>query len=477
MKSEKHILRSLGCLLVLVLALAGCTASTRPPTGDWFGQLSLSGINYRLCFNLDHHPPLLNVTFRAREIALDTLYFQNDSLHFRLKEFYSEYSGRFDREKKTIDGFWTGEDSARYPLNFVPALTDTILGLHPKNTPTYTYEKPQLLDDGLATCALPDQSVDKEWTDSLIHEIMREKYPNIHSMLISRNNCLVVEEYFYAFRSDMHFGIQSATKSFVSALTGIALQKGQIASLQDPLCKYFKGYEDLTCNAQNKTITLRQVLTMNTGLAWDEVTYDYTDDRNSNAIAYRQPDAYRYLLAQPRSNASQFNYNSYNHLMMNHVLKNATKLENIDALESQLLHPLGFSGYDLGKPEKGVIYDIFLRPRDMLKFGLLYLNDGMWKGKQLVPASWVKESTTAQIDVKPGLGYGYFWWTTEFEKQGRKVKSFFAWGYGGQYIFVVPELKLVTVFSGSNWSTDPEGFYFEIMEKYIVKACQQQTAF
>jgi CubicO group peptidase (beta-lactamase class C family) len=143
---------------------------------------------------------------------------------------------------------------------------------------------------------------------------------------------------------------------------------------------------------------------------------------------------------------------------MNAVLHHATKLENKEELEARLLLPLGIEKAYIDEPTPmGAIGDIGLRPRDMLKFGLLYLNDGIWKGQQVVPGRWVRESTTAKIYPRPALGYGYFWWTKDFQWKGKPVSSFFAWGYGGQYIFVVPDVRLVMVMSGSNWSTDPEG--------------------
>ena len=107
----------------------------------------------------------------------------------------------------------------------------------------------------------------------------------------------------------------------------------------------------------------------------------------------------------------------------------------------------------------------------MMKLGQLYLNDGKWNDKQIVPAQWVHESTSTKIVPQPDLGYAYFWWTKEFQWKGKVVQSFFAWGYGGQYIFVVPELNLVAAMTGSHWTTDPKGHVFEMMEKYIIAAC------
>jgi CubicO group peptidase (beta-lactamase class C family) len=126
--------------------------------------------------------------------------------------------------------------------------------------------------------------------------------------------------------------------------------------------------------------------------------------------------------------------------------------------------------YDLGESDdKGIIGDIFLRPRDMMKFGLLYLNHGVNNGKQVVPAEWIKASTSPSVMIEKDLGYGYFWWTKKFRYQDRTVDSFFAWGYGGQFIFVIPELELVVTLIGTNWSTDPKKYYFDFMENYVLK--------
>lgn len=451
----------------ILLFLSGCRSAPSLPKDDYYGRLQINGYTYRLHLDLSK-PALLSIGFRGQEIPLDTVYTVADTLHFGRADFYSEFKGYIDHRAGTITGRWVAEDSISYPLTFVPVLADTIVGLHPRTSKEYSYQPPTHQKDDLKVCTVMDQDMRQEPLNNLIREIMDEKYKFVHSMLVARNNCLVVEEYFYGFKRDAHFGIQSATKSFVSALTGIALAKGEIKSVQASLCEYLPRYQDLTCNTKNKSITLDQLLSMSTGLAWDEITYDYGHEKNTSMIAAHQPDQFRYLLTRPRSKEKVFAYNSLNHLMMNQVLQSVTRMENDTEMEERLLQPLGITSYDLGEPDNGVIGDIFLRPRDMLKFGLLYLNHGVWNGKQVVPMVWVKESTKTKIEIEPGFGYAYFWWTKQFSLKEKTVDSYFAWGYGGQYIFVVPELELVVVFNGSNWSTDPKLYYFEMMEKYIL---------
>jgi CubicO group peptidase (beta-lactamase class C family) len=458
--------------LLLFLILNGC-ANTHPrPGGSYLGLLAMPGITYHIFLdNQGAAPVLYNATFKGDPFPLDTIYFSGDSLRFRMKEYYSEYKGRFDPATNRIEGIWIDEDSLAHPLHFKAVMPDTVSGLHPRSSPVYTYEKPALMEDGIKTNTREAQKLSSAGMDSVIAHLANGKYKDVHSLLVARNNELVVEEYFYRINRDKVYNIQSATKSVVSALTGIAIGKKEIKSTQQTLCASLPGYEKWTCDENHKTITLHQLLTMSTGIAWDEQTYDYVDDRNSLVKASSDSDQFIHLLLLPRKTTTTpiFAYNSLNHILMNGVLRHATHMENKDELTTRLLRPLGIEKYYIAEPTPmGAIGDIDLRPRDMLKFGLLYANRGRWNGKQVVPANWVTESTQPKIQPRPGLGYGYFWWTKDFEHKGKTVSSFFAWGYGGQYIFVVPALQLVVVMSGSHWGTDPVDQGIPIMEEILV---------
>jgi CubicO group peptidase (beta-lactamase class C family) len=378
------MLRSLALLLLLFF---GCTSRTALPKGDYVGLLKFPSITYHIY--LDWHgalPVVKNVTFKAEKFSLDTLYVEHDSLHFRLKNFYSEYRGCYNRNTNQITGQWIGEDSSVYPLNFVGAQADTISGLHPRNYPVYSYKPPTQDNDGITASTTDAQHINTTAIDRLMQRVVDGDYVDIHSVLVAHNNALVVEEYFYRFDRNDVYNIQSATKSMVSALVGISLEKKEIKSVNETVCASLLGYETWTCTAQNKNITLHQLLTMSTGIAWDEQTYDYLDKRNSLSIAANDKDQFVHLLSLPRvkSDTPVFAYNSLNHILMNAVLRNATHLENKVELETRLLKPLGIEKAYISEPTPmGAIGDIGLRPRDMLKFGLLYLNDGVWNGQQV----------------------------------------------------------------------------------------------
>lgn len=457
-------------ITALLAGLASCTPASLPPH-DYFGALRIDGYTYRLVFRNQNHS-LISVGFRGHELPIQNVSFEHDTLRFSRADRFTTYEGHYNPDTDKITGSWTGEDSVIYPLTFVPVLVDTIVGFNPRTTNVYEYTQPPDENDGIEVCTRESADLNITLLDSLVMAIMDKRFGYVHSMLIARNNCLALEEYFYGYKREAHFGIQSATKSMVSALTGIALANGEIDSVNTPLCNYMPMYQDLLCNAQNKSITLHDLLSMTTGLEWDEVTHMYGDEKNSAFIASRQPDEFRYLLSQHKNSEKVFAYNSLNHAMMSRVLMEATRLDNVTEFRQRLLEPLGITQYDLGEPVNGIIGDIFLRPRDMLKFGLLYYNKGIWNGEQVIPPSWINESTSPKITLEPGFGYGYFWWTKEFSLKDKTVNSYFAWGFGGQYIFVVPDLELVVVFNGTNWSTDPKEFYFDMMQDYIIKACE-----
>ena len=419
--------------------------------------------------NDQSHQRLFNVTFKRYEVPMDTMFFKDDSIYFRFQEFFTAFGGKYDHKNNTITGTWTTEDSVAIPVTFQPVNADTVLGMFPRKTKDYLYASPTQEKDQWPVSTITRQKVDQSLMDSLTYAIVNERYPDVHSLLVARNDSLIYEEYFYTFSPTFRQNIQSVTKSFVSALTGIALAKDEIKDVKDPLCLYLPDYKELLCSQQNKTITLHNVLSMSTGLKWDEATYDYGDPQNS--LSMTGSDPLGYVFTRQRSLTPEFAYNSMNHSAMNAVLKNATHMDNATEITSRLLAPLGIESFFLGKEDHGVLGDIELRPRDMMKLGQLYLQEGKWNGKEIVSKDWIKESTSTKISTASGLGYGYFWWTRDFKWKGKTVRSFFAWGYGGQYIFVVPELNLVVALTGSHWTTDPKNHVMEMMENYIIPSC------
>ena len=459
--------------LTVLLLLCSGEFQEMEPSGHWLGILTIKPITYRIYLkHAGNSSQLFILHPKANEIPLDTFYFKRDSLFFKRADFFSTFEGTYRRESNSIHGNWTDDGHKKHPVTFKPVNPDTLTGLRPKTTNVLTWMNPPERKDGLKTCQTSEHKIGTSLLDSLSLSIMRERYPDIHSLLIAQDNCLFFEDYFYGWKPNDIWLIQSATKSFTSALTGIALSKNEIKNLDESICRYLTAYKDKACNAQNRNITLRQLLTMTTGLDWNELEFDYYDERNSNNQCGKVPDPFDCVLSRNKtaSDQPQFSYNSMNHLMMNMVLKKSKSMKNEIELKQRLLKPLDIADVRAGDESFGVIGDIAMSPRSMLKFGLLYLNNGMWNGESVIPSSWVKESTTTHISLGNGEGYGYFWWTKKFTVNNEQIDSYYAWGYGGQYIFVVPSLKLVVAMTASNWVMDEKKYAFEMMQKFILPA-------
>ncbi len=268
----------------------------------------------------------------------------------------------------------------------------------------------------------------------------------MRSLLVVRNGQLVVEEYFGGARANTLHDVRSVTKSVVSALTGIALARGDIRSLDDPVADYLGSLvPDL--DPARGAITIRQLLTMTSGLEWDE-----TGGFGSYIEWIRSGDYLGFLLRKPFAAppGEVFNYNSAAVHLLGVVLEQATEMELPTLAQLTLFDPIGISQSPwepLGDGSHNGGAGLDLRPRDLARFGQLFLQHGSSGGRQIVPADWVDGSTASRFDWRfdlgalEGISYGYLWWIVP----GASEPLHFAWGHGGQYVVVVPDLFLVVV--------------------------------
>ena len=258
--------------------------------------------------------------------------------------------------------------------------------------------------------------------------------PALASVLVSRHGRLVFERYYRGATGNEDQNVFSVTKSVVSALVGIALGEGKLSSLDQKLVDFFPGDLAPATDPRVRTITLRDLLTMTSG--------------------YREPliaasdDWVRTLLNRPLSSdpGTAFSYDDGSAHLAGAALAQATG-ETLQAYaQRELFGPIGIhpahwstdgQGHSLGST------GLFLRPRDLQKLGRLYLQDGRWGGRQLVPARWVRASTSTKVRVPNGYAYGYFWWVNPGPHGG-----FLALGYAGQTIAVFPKLDLVVTTTG-----------------------------
>tara|TARA_B100000475_G_scaffold151990_1_gene113207 strand:- start:420 stop:1640 length:1221 start_codon:yes stop_codon:yes gene_type:complete len=249
--------------------------------------------------------------------------------------------------------------------------------------------------------------------------------------------------------------IQSVSKSVTSALVGIALERGEIESIDTEIFEYFPNYNHLFDTELKRSITIRDLLNMASGIRWDEDSYPYTNPLNDAASMENSHDWLEYILSLPMEYkpGSKFVYNSGITVLISHILEVATGIRLDKYAEKYLFEPIGIESFFWKKTPTGLTDaegGLYLSTKDFAKIGLLYLNNGVSDGQQILTREWVKMTMSPRIEIEESdRKYGFQWWFVPYGTDEEKW-IFSGSGYGGQYLMVVPEHKLVMVFNGWN---------------------------
>jgi CubicO group peptidase (beta-lactamase class C family) len=289
--------------------------------------------------------------------------------------------------------------------------------------------------------------------------------PRLQSLLVSRGGDLVLERYFNGTRRDRPANIKSASKSVISALVGIAIDRGLISGVKEPISHFFPY---LSADPTKSKITIEDLLTMRSGL-------ETTSNRNYGAWVHSR-DWVRHALGRPLVSApgTTMEYSTGNSHVLSAILTKATRMTTWQFAQENISKPLGFSLAPWPRDPQGIYFggnDMLMTPRQMLAFGELFLNRGRVGDRQVVPAKWIDASFAPRVQSPrdDDRSYGYGWWIQELA--GHRAR--YAWGFGGQYIIVVPDLELVVVStSSSTVSEDRRSHRFavlDIIEHFIVK--------
>jgi predicted amidohydrolase YtcJ len=259
----------------------------------------------------------------------------------------------------------------------------------------------------------------------------------------------------YYKRGPLHT-LQSVSKSVTSALIGVALRRGEIPSVDAKVLPYLAGFR-LPGDPRWSAMTLRHLLTMTSGIRWDETTVAYTDPRNSCAAMEASADWVQFVLDQPMAEepGRAFVYSSGVTQLIAEVLRQATGRLPDDYAAEHLFRPLGIDSHYWKRTPTGLADaegGLYLTARDLARLGQLYLEDGVWKGRRILPEGWVRDSTAPAVarPAEPGQerDYGYQWWTLPYGP--RRARAFAAIGYGGQLLVGIPEHDLLVVLTGWN---------------------------
>lgn len=318
--------------------------------------------------------------------------------------------------------------------------------------------------EGWRTALPQTQGIDPDKLQQMFAAI-EDRNLALHSVVIVRNGYIVAEMYYPPYDQNTQHELYSCTKSFISALVGIAIAEGApeegLEGVDESVLACFPTYDFANTDAHKSAMTIEHLLTMTSGLDWPEGDPIYRQlwiSRDWVQFVLDRP-----MVAEP---GSQFNYNSgCSHVLSAIVAKHGGVLTQSFAQE-HLFNPLGMSNVDWDHDANGLAiggWGLQITPRDMAKFGYLYLHEGIWDGQQIVPTAWVQTSTSSHVETEQTFSYGYQWWT--YPKWG----AYTARGRYGQLIFVIPEYDMVVVFTAG---LDSDAPLVALIEDFIVPAVQ-----
>lgn len=321
----------------------------------------------------------------------------------------------------------------------------------------YAYVMPADRNDGLKVGTLKGSGLEPARIEEMIRRILQDRYPDVHSVLIVKNGALVLEEYFYEYDVTVPHALRSATKSIVSALVGLAIEDGFIRGVQEPVLSYFQGdyasIENMT-DAKGR-ITLEHLLTNRSGLACND--WDVKSPGNETQMG-KTENWVKFILDLPMLHepGTEASYCSGGVIILGRIVEKAAGMPIEQYARKRLFEPLGIDTFewrfDPDRSSEDTFCQLSLRPRDMAKLGLLFLNGGLWNEQQVIPKAWV-ETSTARHTSLGGTDYGYLWWRPYLTMDGGRHHGILATGNGGQKIFLFSELDMVVVLTGGNYNT------------------------
>jgi CubicO group peptidase (beta-lactamase class C family) len=291
--------------------------------------------------------------------------------------------------------------------------------------------------------------------------------PRLHSLIVSQRGRTVFEHYAPGQGASRLANIKSASKSLISTLVGIAIERRLIAGLDEPLVTYFPELAR-DPDTRKRRITIEDMLTMRSGL-------ESTSGERYGALVGSR-NWVRHVLTRPLVSepGTSMEYSTGTSHVLSALLTKVTGSSTRAFAQETLGDPLGIRFAAWPRDPQGIYFggnEMLMTPRQMLAVGELYLNRGLVRGRRVVPGAWVDESCTPRTVSRwdPGREYGYGWWIDEIGER----RACFAWGFGGQYIFVVRDLEVVIVATSSTAASDERWNYrsqlLDLIERHVLQ--------
>jgi CubicO group peptidase (beta-lactamase class C family) len=284
----------------------------------------------------------------------------------------------------------------------------------------------------------------------------------LKSLIILKNDRVVVEEYLNGASPDQLNDIRSASKSILSAVLGCAINDGYIDSIDQKIIDFFPGYKSDKLDPRVYDLKIRHLITMRSG-------FDIKESGKVYRRLYESDHWIEHILNLPFKSdpGKKFNYHSFNTHLLSATITKATGMSTLEYATQSLFAPLGITKVHWEKDPDGYYiggWGLSMTAKDMAKFGALYLNGGLYMGIQIIPTEWIKSSTTEKTGMigtyysgwNKAYGYGYLWWVRRLDN---KIDIPFAMGHGGQRIAIIPNANAVMVTQAEPNPKPPKSSY------------------
>lgn len=384
----------------------------------------------------------------------------------------------YDSAQRTID-FNFGA-----PFALTPRTADQAVGFYPRpaSAGPLAYRVPVARGDGIRTGTAASVGVDPLRLVALLERITSvdpsgDRVPRVHGVLVARRGVLVLEEYFFGFGPDRPHDTRSAAKTLTSIMIGASMTRGTRLDATTPMASLIPSPVVRT----SAPITLGHLLTHSSGLACDDNDDASPGNEERMQSQRSELDWIRFAAGLPSvaEPGSRYAYCSAGINLAAGMLARATNRWLPELFDTEIARPLGFGDYHWNLTPTGDGYGgggAYIRPRDLLKIGLLYLGNGAWNGRQIVSKRWVEQSTGFQIKISDQTSDGFAWHRFELDVGGRRYQEYEASGNGGQLVIVVPALELVVVFTAGNYNQYPvwRTFRDELVPRYVIDGIRAQ---
>lgn len=334
--------------------------------------------------------------------------------------------------------------------------------------------KPLDLNDGWATASISDFGIKEQELTRLITDVNSNKLVNTHSVLIAQENKLVFETYFEGVNVNIPHDLRSASKSISSAIIGIAIDDKIISGVDEKLYDFIPNALQYTKDSLKSKISIKDLLTMSSGLDVNNLASEDYYQNSNNSKPWLTTVLEAPMVNEPGTYAD---YGSANPFLLGVCLNERLNTPLDSYMNEKLFAPLQITNYiNQTDDTQSAPYfggGLLLTSRDLLKFGQLYLNKGNWNGKQIISESWVDESFKKHFklqDQKDKNDYGYLWWHDTYKVNDKNITSIEARGAGGQFIFILPELKAVVVITSGNFRNGKGNQPRDILKEYLLPA-------